>query len=297
MATTYTNITDNKVKTTFWITFFVAFIIAFGYVLSKALDIAWLFPLAIMIASFQAISSYWWSDKIALAVSGAREADKGTDPVLYRTVENLSIAAGLPMPRVYIIEDAAPNAFATGRNPKHAAIAVTRGLLDKLTKPELEGVLAHEFSHIGNDDILLSTVIVVLVGIVVMLSDWFLRISFWGGDDDNKNPYMMLVGILLALLSPLFATLIQLAISRKREYLADASGALLMRNPSGLADALAKISSDQVPLKRAGKATAHLYISDPMKEHKGSTRGWFAGLFSTHPDPEERIKRLREMAM
>ncbi len=297
MATTYTNITDNKVKTIFWITFFVAFIIAFGYILSKALDIVWLFPLAIGIASFQAISSYWWSDKIALAVSGAQEVDKAADPVLYRTVENLSIAAGLPMPRVYIIEDAAPNAFATGRNPAHAAIAVTRGLLEKLTKPELEAVLAHEFSHIGNDDILLSTAIVVLVGVVVMVSDWFLRISFWGGDDDNRNPYMMLVGVLLALLSPLFATLVQLAISRKREFLADASGALLTRNPGALADALGKISADQVPLKRAGKATAHLYISNPMKEHKGSTRGLFAGLFSTHPDTEERVQRLREMAM
>lgn len=297
MATTYTNITENKVKTTFWITFFVAFIIALGYVISKALNVYWIFPLAIGVASFQAISAYWWSDKIALAVSGASEIDKQADMELYRLVENLSIAAGLPMPRVYIIEDMAPNAFATGRNPKHAAIAVTRGLFAKLTKPELEGVIAHEFSHIGNDDILLSTAIVILVGIVVMVSDWFLRISFWGGgDDDNKNPYMMIAGILLALLSPLFASLIQLAISRKREFLADASGALLTRNPNGLADALAKISADSTPLQRAGKATAHLYISDPMKEHKGSARGWFSGLFSTHPDPEERIARLRQMA-
>jgi heat shock protein HtpX len=297
MATTYTNITQNKVKTTLWITFFVAFIIAAGFIMSKALNAYWIFPLAIVIAGFQAISSYFFSDKIALSISGAVEIDKTADQTLYRLVENLSITAGLPMPRVFIIEDMAPNAFATGRDPKHAAIAVTRGLLDKLTKPELEGVLAHEFSHIGNDDILLSTAIVILVGVVVMISDWFLRISFWGGDDDNRNPYMMLVGVILALLSPLFASLIQLAISRKREFLADASGALLTRNPSGLADALAKITTDTAPLEHAGKATAHLYISDPMKEHKGSARGWFSGLFSTHPNPEERIARLREMAL
>ncbi len=298
MATTYTNITQNKWKTAFWVTFFVSFVMVVGYILGKALGVYWIFPLSIAIAGFQAISSYWWSDKIALAVSGAHEVDKSTEPVLYRTVENLSIAAGMPMPRVYIIEDSAPNAFATGRNPEHAAIAVTRGLIAKLDKPQLEGVLAHEFSHIGNDDILLQTAVVILVGVVVMISDWFLRISFWGGDDDNdKNPYLMLAGITLALLSPLFATLIQLSISRKREFLADASGALLTRNPAALADALAIISGDNEPLEAANKATAHMYISDPLKEHEGSARGWFAGLFSTHPDTSERIKRLREMAL
>ena len=296
MATTYTNIAKNQWKTTFWITFFISFVIAVGYVMSKALDIYWIFPLAIGFAVLQAVSSYWWSDKIALAVSGATEVNKQAEPELYRLVENLSIASGLPMPRVYVIEDGAPNAFATGRNANHAAIAVTRGLIQKLSKPELEGVIAHEFSHIGNDDILLSTAIVILVGVVVMVSDWFLRISFWGGDDDNKNPYIMLAGIALALLSPLFATLIQLAISRKREFLADASGALLTRNPNGLADALAKISADKEPLETANKATAHMYISNPLRDHRGSARGWFAGIFSTHPDPEERIKRLREMA-
>jgi heat shock protein HtpX len=299
MATTYTNITENKTKTALWITFFVAFIILVGYVLSRALDIYILFPIAIALALFQAISSYWWSDKIALAVAGAVEIDKQQNLELYRLVENLSITAGIPMPRVYIIDDSSPNAFATGRNPKHAALAVTTGLLAKLDKPELEGVIAHEMSHIGNYDILLSTVIVVLVGVVVMISDWFLRISFWGGRDNDRNGnsgLFMIIGIVLALLSPLFATLIQLAISRKREFLADANGALLTRNPNGLADALQVISNDDEPLEHANKATAHLYISDPMKEHQGTARGLFSNLFSTHPDTEERINRLREMA-
>lgn len=296
MATIYTNITSNKRRSFFLITFFVAGIIALGWVFANALDAYWIFPAAIIFASVQAITSYWWSDKITLAISGAHEIEKKDSPELYRIVENESIAAGLPMPKVYIIDDSAPNAFATGRDPQHAVIAVTRGLLDKLEKVELEGVIAHELSHIGNYDIRLSTIVVVLVGIVVLISDWFLRISFWGGgdDDDNKNPYFMIVGIVLALLSPLFATLIQLAISRKRELLADSSGALLTRNPEGLAKALEKIAADREPLEVANKATAHLYISNPIKDQEGS-RGWFAGLFDTHPDPEERIRLLREM--
>ena len=240
MATTYTNITENKWKTTIWITFFVAFVILLGYVMARALGIYWLFPAAIIFALVQAISSYWYSDKITLAVSGAKEVTKAEAPELYRLVENLAITAGLPTPKVCIIDDPAPNAFATGRNPQHAALAVTSGLLAKLSKPELEGVIAHEMSHIGNYDILLSTAIVVLVGIVLMLSNWFVRISFWGGGnrdrDNNNSGLFMVIGIILALLSPLFATLIQLAISRKREFLADANGALLTRNPNELAD-------------------------------------------------------------
>jgi heat shock protein HtpX len=301
MATIYTNITSNKWKTTFLITFFVAFIIALGYVFARALDLQWLFPLAIIIALVQGISSYWWSDRLVLAISNAHEIAKADAPELYRIVENESIASGLPMPRVYIIEDSAPNAFATGRDPKHAVICVTRGLLDKLNKPELEGVIAHEYSHIGNYDIRLSTVIVVLVGIVVLLSDWFFRIRFWGGgDDDNDNQakiIFMIIGIVLALLAPLFATLIQLAVSRKRELLADSSGALLTRNPGALADALEKITADTEPLEEANKATAHLYIANPLKDHTQGARSWFAGLFDTHPDPQLRIKLLREMAM
>jgi len=303
MATTYTHIAENKWRTGVIVTLFVAFTIGLGYVFSRALGINWIFPAAIIIAIFQSFSSYFWSDKIALAISGAREVQKSDAPELYNLVENLSITAGLPTPRVYIIEDDSPNAFATGRDPKHAAIAVTTGLLAKLNKPELEGVIAHEFSHIGNYDIRLSAIIVVLVGFVVLISDWFLRFSFWGiGDDDNRDSgqlgaIMMIVGVILALLSPLFASLIQLAISRKREFLADADGALLTRNPAGLANALEIISSDTAVFRRPNKATAHLFIASPLKDENGKSKGLFSSLFDTHPDPAERIKRLREMAM
>ncbi len=283
-------------------TLFVIFVIGLGYIFSRALDTQWIFPFAIIFATIQAFSSYWWSDKVALAISGAKQIEKKDALELYRLVENVSITAGLPTPRVYIIEDAAPNAFATGRDPEHAAIAVTSGLLSKLNKAELEGVIAHEFSHIGNYDIRLSAVIVVLVGFVVLISDWFLRFSFWGmGDDDNRDSgqlgaILMIVGVILALLSPLFASLIQLAISRKREFLADANGALLTRNPNGLADALEKINSDTALFRRASKATAHLFIASPLKDDQGKSKGLFSSLFDTHPSPAERIKRLREMA-
>lgn len=302
MAIVYTEISRNKRRTVFLIGFFLIFIIGLGWVFSRALGITWILPAAVIFASVQAFASYWWSDKITLAISGAHQIEKKDNPELYRVVENLSITAGLPMPRVYIINDPAPNAFATGRDPDHAVVAATTGLLEKLDKPELEGVIAHEMSHVGNYDIRLMMVIVILVGIVVLLSDWFLRFSFWGiGDDDNRDSgqlglILMVVGIVLALLSPLFATLIQLALSRKREFLADADGALLTRYPEGLARALEKISADTVPLKHANKATAHLYITNPLKEHKGKgSRGWFAGFFDTHPPVEERIKKLREM--
>ena len=306
MATAYTNITSNKIRTVVIMTIFVAFVIGLGYVFGVALRLPWLLPVAIVIAIVQSFSSYWWSDKVALAIAGAREVDKAQAPELYRLVENLAITGGLPTPRVYVIDDPSPNAFATGRDPQHAAIAVTSGLLEKLDKPELEGVLAHEFSHIGNYDIRLSSVIVILVGFVVLLSDFFLRYTFWGGFGgrrDNRDSgggqiqvILILVGLVLALLSPLFATLIQLAVSRKRELLADASGALLTRNPNELADALEKITADPRPLRRANKATAHLYIASPLRDHEGNRRSWLAGLFDTHPDPAIRIKLLREMA-
>lgn len=301
MAIVYSEIGRNKRRTAVLIGIFLIFIIGVAWVFSRALDMNWILPVAVIFASFQAFASYYWSDKLTLAISRAHEVKKKDAPELYRVVENLSITAGLPMPRVYIIEDSAPNAFATGRDPKHAVVAVTRGLLDKLEKPELEGVIAHEMSHIGNYDIRLMMVIVVLVGVVVLLSDWFLRFTFWGGgDNDNDNgefgAILAVVGIILALLSPLFATLIQLSLSRKREYLADADGALLTRFPEGLARALEKIASDTEPLEAANKATAHLYIANPLKEHKGKGgRGWFAGLFDTHPPVEERIAKLRGM--
>jgi heat shock protein HtpX len=307
MATAYTNVTSNKVRTVVLMTVFVAFVIALGYVFGQVLRLPWLLPLAIGIAIVQSFSSYWWSDKVALAIAGAHEVDKAQAPELYRLVENLSITAGLPTPRVYIIDDPSPNAFATGRDPQHAAVAVTSGLLQKLDKPELEGVLAHEFSHIGNYDIRLSSVIVILVGFVVLLSDFFLRYTFWGGMGRRSNrdeggggqvqAILILVGIVLAILSPIFATIIQLAVSRKRELLADADGALMTRNPAGLADALQKITSDPRALRHANKATAHLYISSPLRDEEGKRRGWLAGLFDTHPDPAVRIKLLREMAM
>lgn len=299
MAIVYSEIGRNKRRTVFLIGLFLIFIIGVAWVFSRSLNMPWILPAAVIFASFQAFASYYWSDKITLAISGAHEVQKKDAPELYRIVENLSITAGLPMPKVYIIEDSAPNAFATGRDPKHAVIAVTRGILDKLDKPELEGVIAHEMSHIGNYDIRLMMVIVVLVGIVVLLSDWFLRFTFWGGGDNDNDSgelgaILGVIGIVLALLSPLFATLIQLALSRKREFLADADASLLTRYPEGLARALEKISADTEPLEAANKATAHLFITNPIKEHKGKGgRGWFAGLFDTHPPVEERVKRLR----
>ena len=305
MATTYTEISSNKWRTVAVMTVFIAAIIGLGYVFGVSLNLPWLLPVAIVIAIVQTFSSYWWSDKVALAISSAHEVDKAAAPELFRLVENLSITSGLPMPRVYIVDDPSPNAFATGRDPKHAAIAVTTGLLGKLTKPELEGVLSHELSHIGNYDILLSSVVVVLVGFVVLLSDFFLRYTFWFGGGRRRNSssgdgqvgaILMLVGIVLALLSPLFAMLIQLAISRRRELLADASGALLTRNPDELADALEKITADPLSMHRVNKATAHLWIASPLHDTQGKSRGWLAGMFDTHPDPAVRIARLREMA-
>jgi heat shock protein HtpX len=211
-------------------------------------------------------------------------------------VENLTIAAGLPMPRVYIIADSAPNAFATGRDPKHGVVCVTTGLLEKLNKVELEGVLAHELSHIGNYDIRFMTLVVVMVGTITLLADWLLRFSFFGGrsrENRDSNGIFLLIGLVLAILSPIVATLMQLAINRKREFLADASGALLTRHPEGLASALEKIAGDQEPLEAANKATAPLYIVNPLKGD--SAKSFLAGLFNTHPPIEERIKRLREM--
>ena len=298
MAIAYKEVSSNKRRTVVLILLFLLFIIGLGWVFSYAFDIYWLFPLAIGFASFQAIISYWYSDKITLKISGAREMKHDDNKELFHVVENLCITAGLPMPKIYIIEDSAPNAFATGRDPKHGVICVTTGLLDKLKKLELEGVIAHELSHIGNYDIRLMTVVVVLVGIVALISDWFLRISFLGGrgrDRGQLGAILILVGIVLALLSPIIAVIIQLALSRSREYLADSDAVLLTRYPKGLANALEKISADREPLEAANKATAHLYIENPLKEHKGDKLGWFSGLFQTHPPVEERIRRLREM--
>ena len=236
--------------------------------------------------------SYWYSDKVVLKLAGAKEAKREKYFDLYTSVENLSIAGGLPMPKVYVVADDAPNAFATGRNKNHAVVCATTGLLAILEKNELEGVIAHELSHIGNRDMLLSTVVVVLVGFITILADIFMRNLFFSrgrGNDNKANGILMLVGIVFSILAPIFAILIQLAISRKREFLADSSGALLTRYPEGLANALSKISKYQKPMTRQSSAIAHLYIADP----KGSSFGKkIGGFFATHPPVEERIKAL-----
>lgn len=302
----YKEIDSNKRRTVFLMGFFLIFVIGLGFLLSWVFNNQFILVIAVIIAVVQALVSYYYSDSITLAVSGAKEVPR-KEPFLelHRLVENLSITAGLPKPKIYLIDDSAPNAFATGRDPKHASIVVTSGLLDKLNKNELEGVISHELSHVGNYDIRLMTVVVVLVGVVALLSDFFLRWTWFGGgrrrsDGDGGGQLqliLLIVAIAMAILAPLAATLIQLAISRKREFLADASGALLTRYPEGLASALEKIAQDREPLEVANKATAHLYIESPFKENVEDQggRGWLAGLFDTHPPVGERIKRLRDM--
>ncbi len=241
--------------------------------------------------------SYWFSDKIVLKLAGAKEASRAEYFDLYTSVENLSITAGLPMPKVYVVDDRAPNAFATGRDKDHAVVCATTGLLQILEKNELEGVIAHELSHIGNRDMLLSTVVVVLVGFISIIADMFTRSLFWGGmrnrdDNDRSGGIMMLVGIIFSILAPIFALLIQLAISRKREFLADASGALLTRYPEGLANALRKISKYSQPMVRQSSTIAHLYIADPTGDTRSSVAKKISNLFATHPPVEERVKAL-----
>lgn len=290
MATIYTQQDSNVRRTWFLMTVFFVVIILLGYFISYYYQSPTILYVAIIFSLFMNILSYWFSDKIVLSMSGAvlAEHDKYTD--LYHAVENLSITAGLPMPKIYVITDPSPNAFATGRDKNHAVVAVTTGLLQILNKTELEGVIAHEMSHIGNRDILLSTVVVVLVGFVSILANIFMRSGFRGrGNRDNKGGgILMIVGLIFIVLSPLFAKLIQLAISRKREFLADASGVLLTRYPEGLASALQKISSANIPMKNANQATAHLYISNPF----GHTTKKITSLFSTHPRVEDRIKAI-----
>lgn len=298
MATLYTHADSNIRKTWILLTLFLIFIISLGWFFSYLSGDNIFLILAVFLSIIQSIASLWYSDKIVLSITGARLIEKRDNPELYRLVENLAITAGLPLPKIYIINESQPNAFATGRDEEHSVIAVTRGLLEKLERTELEGVIAHELSHIGNKDMLLGTVVVVLVGIVALLSRWFLRMSFFGGgrsrgrrgSRDSSGGLLMLLGIVGAVLAPIVAVLIQLAISRKREFLADATGALLTRYPEGLAKALEKISQDKTPLKRADTSTAHLYISNPFKE-----RNWLTKLFSTHPLVEERVKILRGM--
>jgi heat shock protein HtpX len=298
MPTLYTQAESNTRKTWFLIFVFLILIISLGWLFSYLLDSYAILAIAVFLSFLMSFGSYWYSDKLVLNMSKALQVEKKDYPELYRSVENLSITAGLPMPRIYVADEAQPNAFATGRDPKHSVIVVTKGLLEKLDRTELEGVLAHELAHIGNKDVLLGTVIVILVGVVAMLSNLFLRVSFWGGGKKRNSSgsaglIMLFLGIAAAILTPIAATLIRLAVSRKREYLADATGALLTRYPEGLARALEKISNDKTPLKTANNSTSHLYISSPFKGVKA--KNWLTRMYMTHPPIEERIKILREM--
>lgn len=288
----YTHKDANARKT--WILFvlFLALIVAIGWLMSYYYGNPAILYIAVAVSVIMNIGSYWFSDKIVLALAGARAVSRDENRDLWNVVENLSITAGLPMPKVYIIDDVVPNAFATGRNSKHAVVAVTTGLLALLSRSELEGVIAHELSHIGNRDMLLSTAAVVLVGFVTLLADIFLRTSgFSRGRDRKMPPVIMLVGLVLIILSPIIASLLRLAISRKREFLADASGVLLTRFPEGLASALEKIARTSAPMRRANHATAHLYISDPFGLHEKQST--LTRLFMTHPPIEKRIAVLR----
>ena len=289
--TLYTHQDSNVRKTWFLMSVFLVLIITLGYFLSYYYHSANILYVAVIFSLGMNWVSYWWSDKIVLSMYRARPATESNEHNLINTVENLAIGAGLPMPKVYIIEDSAPNAFATGRNKEHATVAVTSGLLQILNKTELEGVVAHELSHIGNRDILLSTVVVTLVGMIAIASDIFTRSSFLRGSRDNNDRgggLLVIIGLVLMILSPIIAKIIQLAISRKREFLADASGALLTRYPEGLANALKKISAYPGQMQRANNATAHLFIANPF----GSKVRGVAKLFMTHPPVEERIAAL-----
>jgi len=299
MASIYTQADSNTRKTWFLITGFLVFIIAIGWLFSYLLNDSVILYFAVFLSVFMSFGSYWWSDKIVLSMYHAKLVEHNQNPELYHVVENLCITAGLPLPKIYIIPEAQPNAFATGRNKNHAVVAVTQGLLNRLDKTELEGVLAHELSHIGNKDMLLSTVVAIMAGIVAMVANIFMRVSFWGGgrrsnDNDNKiGAVLMLLGIVAAILAPIAATLVQLAVSRKREFLADADGVLLTRYPEGLASALEKISQDSTPMRITNDATAPLFIDSPYKGKQKSN--WFVKLFMTHPPVEERITVLRDM--
>ncbi|OGF21501.1 zinc metalloprotease HtpX [Candidatus Falkowbacteria bacterium RBG_13_39_14] len=294
----YSQIDSNKRKSFFLIAIFIIVVVALGWFFGELIGGYGYKGLiiALLISWLMVLFSYYRGDKVALWSAGAKEIQKNDNPFVWRLIENLCITAGLPMPRVYIIPDAALNAFATGRDPKHASIALTAGIIDALEKPELEGVIAHELSHVKNYDIRIMTIVIVLAGTLALLADFFLRSRFWGfgrrrdRDDGGLGVILLIAGIILAILAPIAANLIQLAISRKREFLADASGALLTRYPQGLANALAKISTHS-NIRRASGATAHLYIANPFA---GS--GKFLGkLFSTHPPIEERIAALQGM--
>ena len=303
--------TSNKVRSIIVVIFFLLFVSLAVYVLSSAIGIYLGYEpgglgyvgIALIVSGVSTFVSYYFSDKIVLGISGARIANSKEHKLFTQVAENLCIGAGIPKPKLYVIEDSAPNAFATGRDPEHAVVCVTTGLLEKLSRTELEGVIAHELTHIKNYDIRLMSLVSVMVGLVALLADWFFRMSYFGGKshdrDNDKNgigAVILILGIIFAILSPIIAQLIQLAISRRREFMADAGGVGITRQPQGLISALEKISRDHEPLEAANKATAHLYIVSPFKDKTGRVVEKLAGLFNTHPPMHERIKVLQSMA-
>lgn len=301
----YEAVGQNKFKSILVMLVFAAFVTGVVWIFAQVLGFgSWVVGFALVVSGLMSLGSYWWSDKIVLSLSGARPADKKKDFRFYTVTENLSMAAGVPMPKLYVMDSPAPNAFATGRDPSHAAVAATAGLLEKLDRTELEGVIAHELSHIRNYDTRLMAIIAILAGMIVMVTDIGLRMSMFGGRDtdrDNRaNALFFIIAIVLAILAPIIAQLIQFAISRRREFLADASAVYLTRFPDGLARVLEKIAADPTPAKFASNATAHLFIENPFKADTKSagkkTGSWLVNLFSTHPPVEERIKALRAMA-
>lgn len=310
MVNVYESVASNKRKSWLVIIGFAVFVLVASVVIARGIAVYYgyqssgleLAGIALVFSGVMSFVSYYFSDSVILGLSGARPADKKRDFHFFTVAENLSLGSGLPMPKLYVIEDTAMNAFATGRDPKHAVIVATTGLLAKLTRTELEGVIGHELSHIGNYDTRLMSIVVVLVGLITLLGDWLLRASWFGRggrdrDRDNSGAIILVLGLVFAILSPIVAQLIQLAISRRREFLADASSVKLTRQPSGLISALKKLGADREPLEAANKATAHLYIVNPLRNLSGSEAvGWFANLFNTHPPLAERIKVLEQMA-
>ena len=304
--THYQLVASNKRRSTMIVLFFIAFIVGAAYLMTYAFgyDLS-VVGITFIFSGVISFTSYWWSDKVILAISNARPATREEFFDYYTTIENLVLSQRLPTPKLYVIDDSAMNAFATGRDPDHAVICVTTGLLSRLNRAEIEGVVAHELAHVKNFDIRLMSIVAVLVGLISLLADWLLRMSRFGGNKKRSNnnrgsgqlqAILVVTGLLLALLSPIIAQLIQLAISRRREFLADASGIGMTKNPEGLARALEKISTDREPLEAANKATAHLYIANPLKNRRGAI-GMFAGLFNTHPPVEERIQNLRTLTV
>jgi heat shock protein HtpX len=292
MASLYTLAEKNIRKTWLYLALFLSLIVFLGWLLSYYFNEQLIVWAAFFISVFASVGSFWFSDKVVLTMSGAKKIKKEDNPELYRLVENLAITAGLPTPKIYIVNDASPNAFAVGRDPSHAAVAVTSGLLKKLERTELEGVLAHELSHIGNRDTLLATIVVVLLGVAIRTADIFFRSGLSGGQRRSKKSGVLFpLTLLFLLLMPILAQLLRLAISRKREFLADANAGLLTRYPEGLARALEKISQSPLPLKNANNAVAHLFIVSPFKGSRSAN--WLSKLFSTHPPIRERLKALR----